>query len=228
MTMTKTIGIIGGMGPAATLDLLTKIYASSTSESDQGHVRVLADIDPTIPDRTQAVLSGRRKEIAAHLLKNAQGLVRQGADLLAMPCNTAHAFIRELEQDVPVPFVNIVKTTVENIVQQGWKSVGLLATDGTLAARLYIDDLRDLGIKVLVPVPDEQAALMQAIYAFKGGEFVRSADTVRGIYRALLKAGAQKVIAACTELPILLAGQEQVVDPTDLLAKSLVRQAMGG
>ena len=226
--MAKTIGVIGGMGPAATIDLLGKIYASSSAVYDQQHVRVLVDIDPSIPDRTEAVLSNQYQGIVAHLLRNAKGLVDQGADILAMPCNTAHAFIGNLEQELPVPFVNIVNVTVENILSSGPGTIGLMATDGTLAAQLYINQLEAQGLRVVTPDSSHQAALMRAIYSFKGGETVFSTETVIHIYRMLVSLGADRVIAACTELPIMLAHQPKIIDPTRLLAVKLVDLARLG
>lgn len=225
--MAKTIGILGGMGPAATIDLLLKIYASSSAKCDQQHVRVIADIDPSIPDRTEAILTNKRAEIVEHLGKNARGLAAGGADYLAMACNTAHEFLKDIEKNVSIPFVNMIEVTVEHIVSSGFKKVGLLGTNGTLAARLYIDQLEDRGVQVIVPEPHLQNALMQAIYSFKGGESVGSSETAREIFRILLNRGAETVIAACTELPILLAGEE-MVDPTSLLAKHLVSLSTEG
>lgn len=222
--MTKTIGIIGGMGPAATIDLLTKIYANSTAKCDQGHVRVLADIDPSIPDRTEAIINNNGEQVTAHLLKNARGLIAQGAQLLAMPCNTAHAFADQLTENISVPLISIIEVTINYILDLGTGCIGLMATDGTLAARLYIEQLRARGIQVLVPQAGEQASLMQAIYAFKGGERESSTETAVSVYNQLKLKGAEAVIAGCTELPILLAGQS-VIDPTQLLAKELVRLA---
>lgn len=222
--MAKIIGIIGGMGPAATLDLLGKIYANSPAESDQDHIRVLVDIDPTIPDRTGAIMSNSGEAVVAHLIKNAQGLIDQGAELLAMSCNTAHAFIRELEQKLTIPFVSIVDVTVAHLLDLSAECVGLLATDGTLAARLYAQELKAGGVRVIVPKANNQADLMRAIYSFKGGETKISSELALGVYNKLRTAGCKRIIAACTELPILLAGQD-IVDPTELLARELVRQA---
>jgi|SRR5690554_4909436 len=225
--MTKIIGIIGGMGPAATIDLLTKIYSHSSAEYDQDHVRVLADIDPTIPDRTDAILN-QRWGIVPHLVRNARGLVAQGAEILAMPCNTAHAFAGEVQGAITVPLVSIVDRTLEAVLQQGLTRVGLLATDGTLTAGLYTHQFARHGVDVLLPGAVEQRELMQAIYGFKGGETVESSHRAAAIFQQLLEAGAQQVIAACTELPILLAGQDKVLDPTTILAAALVELATGG
>ncbi|MGI6364628.1 MAG: aspartate/glutamate racemase family protein [Bacillota bacterium] len=222
--MAKTIGILGGMGPAATVDLLAKIYANSRANSDQEHVRVLADIDPSIPDRTQAILSKEGEAVVAHLLRNARGLIAQGAQLLAMPCNTAHAFLPELEGELSVPFVNMVEVAVAHLAASGGGRIGLLATDGTLATGLYSKALEAQGMEVLTPPAREQADLMKAIYGFKGGEVLASRELAVTVYKKLRAAGAGKVIAACTELPILLAG-EDFVDPTELLARELVRRA---
>jgi len=220
--MAKTIGIIGGMGPAATIDLITKIYARSSASFEQQHLHVLADIDPSIPDRTEAILTNKEGKVVAHLLKNAQGLVRQGADLLAMPCNTAHAFINQLKRELPVPFASIVDVTVDYMLRTDQGAVGIMATDGTLAAGLYIQQLEERGVRILRPTTAQQAALMRAIYAFKSGELVHSSEVANDIYNNLLWAGAECVVAACTELPIMLAQEEKVIDPTGLLAQHLV------
>lgn len=222
--MAKIIGILGGMGPAATVDLLAKIYANSRAKSDQEHVRVLVDIDPSIPDRTQAILNQRGEAVIAHLLRNAQGLIAQGAQLLAMPCNTAHAFLSELERELSVPFVNMVEVTVAHLADSGGGRIGLLATDGTLATGLYTTALKAQGMGALTPPARDQADLMKAIYGFKGGETLASRELALAVYKKLRAAGAQRIIAACTELPILLAG-EDFVDPTQLLARELVRRA---
>lgn len=222
--MAKIIGIVGGMGPAATVDLLEKIYLNSRAKSEQQHVRVLADIDPAIPDRTQAILNKQGENIVAHLVRNSQGLVAQGAQLLAMPCNTAHAFLPDLERQLTVPFVNIVDVTVTHLLEAKVSCVGLLATDGTLAAGLYTRELEAGGVQVIVPEAWDQADLMRAIYTFKGGETRDSSILAVTVYEKLRAAGAEMIIAACTELPILLAGHS-IVDPTQLLAKELVRLA---
>jgi aspartate racemase len=222
--MAKIIGIIGGMGPAATVDLLEKIYAHSSGKSEQEYVRVLADIDPSIPDRTQAILRKEGEVVILHLLRNAQGLIAQGAQLLAIPCNTAHAFLPDLQREVTVPFVSIVDVTVAHLLENEASCVGLLATDGTLAAGLYRQELEARGVRVLLPERGDQADLMRAIYTFKGGETKASSKLAAAVYETLRVAGAKEVIAGCTELPILLAGQE-FIDPTQLLARELVRLA---
>lgn len=220
--MAKIIGIVGGMGPVATVDLLGKIYANSRAELEQQNVRVLADIDPSIPDRTQAILNKQGGAIVAHLVRNARGLIAQGAQLLAMPCNTAHAFLPELERELTVPFISIVDVTVTHLLETKANCVGLLATDGTLAAGLYTRELAAQGVHVLAPNASDQAELMRAIYTFKGGETQVSANLAVSVYEKLRAAGAEKIIAACTELPILLA-RHNFVDPTQLLARELVR-----
>lgn len=221
--MAKTIGILGGMGPAATIDMLNKIYAHSPGGREQEHVRVLADIDPTVPDRTEAVLHDRGDEVVARLAANARGLVAAGAQLLAIACNTAHAFWEDLAAQVDVPLISMIDVTVADILSRGLRRVGLMATDGALAAGLYVRALKAWGVEVLTPDKAGQSAVMQAIYAYKGGQKPDN-ESLLSVFNALKAAGAQQVIAACTELPILLAGQE-FVDPTDILARELVRLA---
>ncbi|MBQ6692348.1 MAG: amino acid racemase, partial [Clostridia bacterium] len=125
--MKKTIGIIGGMGPLATADLFRKIVLLADVSSDQGHPRVLIDSNTEIPDRTAAILSGGENPIPA-LATSARTLERAGADVLMMPCNTAHFFYDGVKAATSLPILHMLQLTAEEIDRRGIKTVGLLAT----------------------------------------------------------------------------------------------------
>ena len=236
MSHRKVIGVLGGMGPDATVDFFAKLVTASHAESDQAHPRILIDNNPQVPDRTAAI-EGRGPSPAAALAAMAQGLIDQGAELLAMPCNSAHAFAEAIVAVAgEVPFVHLIDTTVEATKARlpGVARVGVLATDGANAAGLYPDAYRAVGIEALLPAGAEQAQVMAAIYAVKAG---RAGDAERAALRevgaALCARGAEALVAGCTEIPLLLRdGDVQhggvavpVISSTDELVASTLRAA---
>ena len=126
--MKKTIGIVGGMGPLATSDLFRKIVEITDAASDQEHVRVCIDNNTEIPDRTAAILKGGEDPVP-EMVKSAVRLQGMGADVLIMPCNTAHYFYDRLTPFVDTPFLNMIEETAKEIKRRGIKKAGLLATD---------------------------------------------------------------------------------------------------
>jgi aspartate racemase len=243
MGAARTIGVIGGMGPDATADFFAKLIAAtraarpSAAERDQDHLRVVIDSDPTVPDRTEAI-TGRGPSPAPRLASMARGLVGLGAEVLVMPCNAAHAFADAIVAAAPdVPFLDLIDTTVDATLARlpHVRSVGLLATDGTLAARLYHAAYERRGVQALEPAAQDQRAVMAAIGAIKGGtadEASRAA--VRAAAERLAGAGAEAVIAACTEIPLLLREGEvrlagavvPVIASTDVLVERTVAVAL--
>jgi aspartate racemase len=211
----KVVGVIGGMGPDSTVDFFAKLVAATHAERDQDHLRILIDNDPTVPDRTAAV-QGRGPSPAPRLAAMARGLIRQGAEVLVMPCNGAHAFrAGVLDAAGDVPFLDLIETTVAatraRLPQVA--TVGLLATDGTLGARLYDEGYAEAGVRALAPTPDDQALVMEAIYAIKRGRAdAATAATVRAVAERLVAAGAEAIAAACTEIPLVLRDGDVVVD----------------
>lgn len=208
MSARRVVGVIGGMGPDATVDFFAKLVAATRAGSDQDHLRIVIDNDPGVPDRTAAI-EGRGASPAPRLAAMARGLVAQGAELLVMPCNSAHAFADAVRAAAgPVPFLDLIETTVAATRERlpGVAAVGLLATDGALAARLYQDAFEAAGVRALVPLGDDQRTVMDAIYAVKRGaadDAVRA--RLRRVAERLAAAGAEAVVAACTEVPLLMA-----------------------
>ncbi len=214
-TAHKVVGVLGGMGPDSTVDFFAKLVAATYAERDQDHLRIVIDNDPTVPDRTAAV-EGRGPSPAPHLGAMARGLIAQGAEVLVMPCNGAHAFRSAvLDAAGDVPFLDLIETTVAATRARlpEVATVGLLATDGTLAARLYDDGYAGDGVRALPPTPADQALVMKAIYAVKRGRSdAQTAATVRAVAERLVLAGADAIVAGCTEIPLVLRDGEVVVD----------------
>jgi len=150
----KIIGILGGMGPEATLDLFHKIIKLTYAEKDQDHLRIIIDNNPKIPDRTDAI-SGTGKDPLPKLIVTAQILEKAGADFIIIPCNTAHYFISEIQQSIKIPILNMIKETASYVknVFPSFKKVGLFASKGTYKAKLYNSFFNAKNIEILIPTP---------------------------------------------------------------------------
>lgn len=226
----KSIGIIGGMGPLATADLFQKIILHTRAACDQDHLRVYIDSNTNIPDRTAALLRGGA-DPTPELVSSARGLERQGADVLIIPCNTAHNFYDAVQSAVSVPVLHMIRLTAQALVERGVKTAGLLATDGTVQTGIYQRTFAGTGVELLVPEGEEQRAVMDMIYqGVKAGRRDYDASAARRTMEALTDRGAQTLILGCTELPLAaeLYGLDfPVTDPTLELALGAIRFAGG-
>lgn len=200
-TEKKIVGVIGGMGPLATVDLYRKIVEHTDADCDQAHVRTMIDSNTNIPDRTAALLSGGESPVR-ELQSSARLLERAGAQVLVMPCHTAHCFYDEVQAAVHVPVLNMIDLTVRELKRRGVARAGLLATDGTVQSGIYQRHFEGSGIELLLPDPEGQAAVMDMIYAgVKAGRTDYDTTAVRTALDRLMETGAQILILGCTELP---------------------------
>lgn len=226
--MKKTIGILGGMGPLATADLFQKIVTLTDASRDSEHIRVYIDSNPSIPDRTAAILDRGPDPLPA-MEDSLRKLEACGADCIVMPCNTAHYFLPRLQGLTGVPFLSMLDAAAAACrARFPGRTAAVLATRGTLAAGLYQAALEREGIPFLVPEEAEQAALMEVIYG--GVKAGAPAERYRGALLSVLDAlssrGADCFILGCTELPLalrLLGLDRPCVDPTEELARAAVR-----
>lgn len=223
--MTKTIGVIGGMGPAATADFFAKLIAATGAARDQDHLRILIDSNPRVPDRNAAI-AGRGPSPGPDLARAARGLEHAGADFLVIACNTAHAFAGEIEAAVSIPLLSMIDATVDASMEASPARVGVLAGDGCRRAGLYQRAFEARGVEALFPPDAAQQDFMDMLYRIKAGD---AGDAIRRRMAALaidLNArGAQAVIAACTEVPLVLdsdALATPVISSTDALVARAV------
>ena len=228
--MKKTIGIIGGMGPLATADLFEKIVGHTKAACDQEHLHVVIDSNTNIPDRTAALLHGGADPLP-ELVKSAGRLEKMGADVLIMPCNTAHNYYDGIAAAVSVPVLHMVRLTAQALVERGVKKAGLLATDGTVRTGIYQKSFAGSGVELLTPDEAGQRAVMEMIYqGVKAGDMAFDAQPARQAMERLLAAGAEVLILGCTELPLavkLYGIALPAVDPTLELALEAIRFAGG-
>ena len=226
--MKKTLGIIGGMGPAATCDLMEKIIALTAAQRDQDHLHILTDVNTAIPDRTAAILHGGPDPVP-QMAASAARLERAGADFLIMPCNTAHYFYDRLAEHTSLPILHMPRLTAAVLRQAGVKRAGVLATDGTVQSGVYARALAGEGVEPVYPAPEDQARIMSLIYdGVKGRRIPLTDIPVEDILSRLRERGAEKFLLACTELPIAfqtLGVSRDCLDPTRVLAFSAVRYA---
>ena len=224
----KVIGIIGGMGPMATADLFTKIIESTVAASDQEHMHVLIDSNTDIPDRTACILKGSDAPLAP-MVESARRLVAQGADVLIIPCNTAHYFHPGVQAAVDVPVLNMPEISARYCAERGFSCVALLSTAGTARAHIYEPYFKKLGIRLLHPTKVGIDNLMFLIYdEIKAGRTPHPERLYPEIV-ALEEQGAQAFLLACTELPLVFQGGGRVpfIDPTLLLARAAIVEAGG-
>jgi aspartate racemase len=228
---TEIIGILGGMGPAATADFYAKLVSTTPGSSDQDHLRTVIWSDPTIPDRTEALL-GDGPDPTPWLLDGSRVLREAGATVIAIPCNTAHAFVPRIADHIGLPIVHMIGEVARHLTTLSPRihTAGLLATSGTVRAGLYQEWLDRFGIRLVLPdAASQDHEVMTAIHAVKAG--TRDDPTTARLARAaqrLTEQGAQAVIAGCTEIPLGLpadAVDVPLIDPALILAQALVRRA---
>lgn len=216
--MTQTLGILGGMGPVATTAFMARVQALTPATRDEDHIRMLVDLNPHVPNRHTA------PEAAGVTLGEMAARLRDaGAQVLAMPCNTAHAHADAIRA-AGLPFIDMIGATVEVAAATGATRIGVLATPGGEA--LYADALAKAGLQIVRLEGADREAFMTAVFAVKAGD---DGEGPRGEMRRLAGplagAGADAVIAGCTEVPLLLrAGEVSVplVDSAEVLAAACV------
>ena len=232
--MSKTVGILGGMGPLSTIELMKKVVEKTPVEKEQDHVRMLVDSRPEIPDRTEFIL-GKGPSPIPMLQESALKLEKWGADFLAVPCNSAHAFIHQIGEAINIPvldMIDLVRIELERNLSSG-ASVGLLATTGALHSRLYQNYLKQFSI--IIPESETQEKLvMKAIYGQDGFKKTGKAESAGA---KLLKAietmrskQPQAIIAGCTEVELVLkstAVDLPVFYPLEILANEIAMIATG-
>ncbi len=229
----KTIGILGGMGPEATLDLFGKIIANTPAARDQEHLRVVIDSNPKVPDRTAAILAGGESPVPA-MKAGIAALKRAGADFVVIPCVSAHFFIGELQLEAGLPILSMFDVTADHIRRHHphVRAVGMLATTGTLKGGRFRETLEQFGLAILAPEGPDQERVMTAIYEIKGAPGGRERTAIgaeiRDIAGRLIQRGAQGVVAGCTEIPLVLkpgALDVPVFDTLLLLARAAIAAA---
>ncbi len=229
----RIIGILGGMGPEATLNCFAKILENTPANKDQDHLQIIIANNPKIPDRTLAVLEGGPSPLPV-LVQGCRSLEKAGADFIIIPCVTAHYYEKPLKQEAKLPVLSILDVVAENINQHypHIKRIGLMGTSGTIQSGIFQKRLNSDGLEISICPPEMQARVMEAIYAIKSVRSVQQRKEITAELAAtadyLVKQGAQGIIGGCTEIPLAL-GQHDVsvpyFDSLLLLARVAIRKA---
>ena len=229
--MKQAVGVIGGVGPMATVYYMQRVIEMTKAGCDQEHINMLVFNDCDIPDRTAFITEKSPDNPLPVMVEDAKRLEAAGCEFVVIPCNTAHYFYDELEQAVEIPVVNIVEETIRYAKArvQDLSCVGIMATTGTIVTGTYQKDAERAGLSFAVPDEDEQDLLMQIIYdGVKAGKPVPRADFDR-VANHLRAKGAQCLILGCTELSVLKRdlpiNDPDVLDSIDVLASETVRRS---
>lgn len=197
------LGVLGGLGPMSTFRFCEWITAHTRAEKDADHIDMLVSSRATTPDRTDFILGKTQTSPLPVMREECARLVRGGADLIVIPCNTAHYFYDALAADCPVPMLNIINETVQHLKRRGVRRFGLLATEGTIRSRSYLRYTDSEQISCVTPSDEEQDVLNRIIYgAVKRGESPNMAEFLR-VSDRLRANGCQALVLGCTELSLL-------------------------
>ena len=221
----KKLGVIGGLGPMATVYFLQLITQMSEAETDQEHMEVILHSKPQIPDRTRFILGRSKEDPMPQMVEVGKGLACQGAEVIAIPCITAHYFQQQLEEKIGIPVVNAIEETALSLQKAGITRVGILATNGTIESGLFRDSLIRREISFVTPSPEGQKQVMHLIYEnVKAGRQVEL-SRFREVSEELFGKGAQVLLLACTELSLIKRDYpigEGYLDVLEVLARKAV------
>lgn len=217
----RILGVIGGMGPLAT-QLFYKMVTENTDAScDQEHINMIILSHATMPDRTRMIKEGKTEVLVEKLGKDARFLEENGASCIAVTCNTTHVVLDEIQAQVDIPIIDMIKETAAEAASHGVKKAGILATDGTIGTGLYHKACEAFGIEPVSPPEDIQKRVMHIIYdSVKSGQPV-DMDDIRAIEEWKEGAGCERCILGCTELPLVkqcFSKPEEYIDAMLVLA----------
>jgi len=229
----KTIGILGGMGPEATLLMFAKILEHTPASKDQEHLRVIIDNNPKIPERLPAILGVGENPIPL-MVESGLSLIRAGADFIVIPCISAHFFLQDLRKQLNIPILSIIDKTAEKVGNhhQRLQTVGLLAAEGAIRGGLFREEFLKKGIKTLVPEGDDLKQLMSVIFRIKDTKEGFDRQVIRkevmAISKQLIQKGAEGIIVGCTEISVITNSKDLPIpffDALTILARAAIEEA---
>ncbi|MDR0578112.1 MAG: amino acid racemase [Candidatus Accumulibacter sp.] len=230
MNATPLIGVLGGMGPLATVDFLHKVVASTPASRDQDHVPMLVWNVPQIPDRQKALAGAGESPLPA-MRHGIERLNQSGATRIVIACNTAHLWADALAEASAAPLIHIADAAIAAVERQGKPGgpIGIVATRGTLDSGMYQKRLAAKGLLFLTNTGEEIDALFTpGCYAIKQNRLDEGGALLESAARRLVERGARALILACTEVPVGLAHARSdllpiSVDPTQALADACIQ-----
>jgi aspartate racemase len=227
----KVVGIIGGMGPEATVEFMRRVIAKTPAHDDRDHLRMLVDNNPKIPSRIAALIEGTGEDPSPVLCEMARGLEAQGADFLVVPCNTAHYYLGTIARNVRIPVLDMVGLSVQKLLADGAnpRRIGMLASPAVRLVGLYDKVMERAGLSLIFPNRQHESELLAIIKAVKAGQLNdgHRRDYAK-IARALGQDGADAFLIACTELSVIGPPDgigSPVFDTLDVLVEETIANA---
>ncbi|MCI8388649.1 MAG: aspartate/glutamate racemase family protein [Clostridiales bacterium] len=226
MEKSKLLGILGGLGPMSTVYFYELLTALTDAKCDQEHIDIVISSRATTPDRTRYILGESDENPLDAMIPDAQKLVSFGAEIIAIPCNTAHYFYDRLAAEIDVPILNIIEESVLTLKRAGVERFGLLATDGTVRSHTYQKYCSEHKIECIVPDEAHQARVMEIIYGQIKQNRRANMESFYEISHYMRSLGCEKLILGCTELS-LVKKQEGLgdfyVDSLECLALATIK-----
>ena len=221
----KTLGVIGGLGPIATAHFMELVIHMTDAVTDQQHLPMIVYNMPTIPDRTAYILDHSRENPLPRMLEIGRELSEKHVACIAIPCITAHFFLRELKSGIPAPLVDGVAATARHLKENGIRKVGIMATDGTVASGIFHRELLAQGLEPIVPGKEAQKHVMHMIFENVKAGKPAEMDRFFAAAEDLRSQGAEAMILGCTELSLIKRDQKigaGFLDAMEVLAKESV------
>ena len=220
----KTLGILGGLGPLATVYFMDMVVKMTEAKCDQDHISMIVLNHAAIPDRTGFILDNTMPNPLPMMIEDAKKLEAAGSDFVVMPCNTAHFFYEQIQKNIEIPMINIIEETVKYAVNhnKGIKKLGILATKGTISSKAYQNMCKKYSLDCVVPSIADEQSLMNIIYnQVKAGKKVNIDEFIR-IIENMKGDGCDAVALGCTELSIINKdfelSREDIIDSLQVLA----------
>ena len=219
------LGILGGLGPMATVYFYEMITRHTKAVCDQDHIDIVINSRATTPDRTNYIVGKSQDNPLKIMVDDSKRLKDYGVTLLAIPCNTAHYFYEMLTDAIDIPFLNIMEETASYLNSKDVKKAGVLATDGTISSKTYHKYLESYGIECIVPDAEIQKLVMDIIYGdIKVGNRA-DMEKFNLVAEHLFSKGAERIILGCTELSLIKKNEglgNKFVDSLEVLAKRAI------
>lgn len=226
--MSKTLGILGGLGPMSSVYFYELLTTHTKADRDQEHLNILLSSLAETPDRTEFILGASDKDPTPYMLTEVSKLAGAGADIIAIPCNTAHFFYESISIASPVPIINIIRQTVRFCKYSGIKTVSVLATEGTVLSGSYDRLLEMADISHVSLTPEEQAVISETIYGHIKRGLPPDIQKLVALSDTLKARGAEALILGCTELSLIRKNFSEFqtdfyIDSLEVLAASAIR-----
>jgi len=214
--MYKKLGILGGMGAAATYTLYKNIIENTPVSCDQEHINMVILNASYIPDRTAGIL-GRGESPLVYLLNALKELEACGCDIIVMPCNTSHYYYDEMQANCNAKILNMPELAAEILADNGVKQAYLMATEGTIKTGVYKRYFDKKNIELIAPSGEEIAEMMRVIYNIKRG----ATPELGGLEKIAGKRGVP-VVLGCTEFSAVRFDNIEYIDAMRVLLDKIL------